>query len=500
MTPLPDGRRLKSVALRLTAALLAGLATTLPARASQYSLPHEGNMVGEMRVVTASAASTLYDIARHYDLGTEEIAGANPGVDMWLPKAGQRVVLPTVYILPPKPWTGLVVNVGARRVYYFPKPKQGEQAVVITYPLGIARDNWPTPIGMTRIAAKVKNPSWVVPKDILEEHLKDGNPLPHVVPPGPDNPMGLLALRTAMTGIYIHGTSEPWGVGDRVSHGCMHLYPEDVSELFPRIPVGAPVRIVDQPYQVGERDGVLYMAGYEPLPDYHNPKTPEQRAVDAVTLFQGKHILIVDWDVVKKIAAMNSTVPLPITPGAPEIGKLIASLPAEPYVFPPYGDDANSAAPPKRQLPVAAAPGDTGNAVTPGAPDAGDNSSGNGAAGDNGNAATGDNMAAPQPALDPNETASPAPSAQPAPAAAPSAKPATSSTQQSSLQPPSPATRTQQTMRNGAAPPPASSEDGDSQSAAPGTAGSAGASAPSAADPDLAGTAASAPSNPAGIY
>jgi L,D-transpeptidase ErfK/SrfK len=469
----PAARHLLVAAARPLALILAMGASALPAEASMYALPKEGNMVGEMRVVTASAASTLLDIARHYDLGTEEIAGANPGVDMWVPKPGQRVVLPTIYILPPKPWTGLVVNVGARRLYYFPTPSRGEAPVVITYPLGIARDNWPTPIGMTRIAAKVRNPSWVVPKDILEEHVKNGNPLPKVVPPGPENPMGLLALRTAMEGIYIHGTSEPWGVGDRVSHGCMHLYPEDVAEIFPRIPVGAPVRIIDQPFQVGERDGVLYMAGYEPLADYHNPKSPEQRAVDAVTSYQGKHTLLIDWGVVKKIAKDETTVPLPIMPGAPDMAPFIASLPAQPYSFPPYGVDANSAAPPKRQLPVATAPeansgeaplSDATNATNP-------PPSGQQAAPPESQAATSAQQPVANAVLEPNA----------APASAPVRK-----------GPSMPAAAAPANVLHAAQP----------ENAARETHGATGspATAPAATDPSMAGTAASAPANPEGIY
>jgi len=233
-----------------TAALVAVAACVAPALyGATFALPNDGSTgVGRVRVVTDIGRSTLLDVARRYDVGYEEIAGANPGVSVWLPPANGRIVIPTRFVLPERPWTGIVVNLRERRLYYFPQAKKGEAPQVMTYPLGIAREGWPTPLGRTAIVAKYRDPAWLVPKSIRDEPREPGEPaLPAYVPPGPDNPMGLHALKTGFGGIFIHGTNRPWGVGLRVSHGCLHLYPEDAAELFARVPVGTPVRIVDEP-------------------------------------------------------------------------------------------------------------------------------------------------------------------------------------------------------------------------------------------------------------
>ena len=231
--------------------LVAGCACTVAvsAQAATFALPADGNtIVGHVRVVTDIGKNTLFDIMRHFDLGYEEIVAANPGVSVWVPGQHQKIVAPTEFILPPKPWVGIVINVPQRRLYYFPKPKKGEAPQVMTFPLSIFRPGWPTPLGRTRIIAKYRDPNWIVPKSIQEEHRKEGeSQFPSYFPPGPDNPMGMLAMQTGFPEIFIHGTSEPWGVGMRTSHGCFHLYPEDAAQLFPALPVGTPVRIINEP-------------------------------------------------------------------------------------------------------------------------------------------------------------------------------------------------------------------------------------------------------------
>jgi len=329
----------------LCAGLLLGL-SAWPADAAEFALPTEGTIVGEVRVVTVESDATLYDIARHYDLGFEEITSSNPDVNVWVPGQGRRIIVPTEFILPPKPWSGIVVNLAARRLYYFPKPTHGKPATVVTFPIGIGRLDWPTPLGATRIIAKVRNPSWVVPKKILEEHERDGDPLPPVVPPGPNNPMGLLALETGFPEVFIHGTNEPWGVGGLVSHGCIHLYPEDVAAIFDRMSVGTPVRVIDEPDLVGERNGVLFLAEFKSSSDAPDASSSGQRAVDAVTAYLSQRSMAVDWERVRATAELASTVPTPISASTIDFWDLAADIPARPYTDPPYGPDANAAAPP----------------------------------------------------------------------------------------------------------------------------------------------------------
>jgi L,D-transpeptidase ErfK/SrfK len=238
------------------------LATVLcgAARAQEYLLPPPGEaVVGELRHVPTRHEETLLDVARQYHVGFRELRIANPGVDPWLPGEGTQVILPTRYVLPDAPRKGIVVNIPEMRLYYYPEPRRGEPAKVITYPISVGRRDWNTPLGVTRIVRKVKNPSWRPPKSIREEHAARGEPLPAVVPPGPDNPLGDYALRLGLPGYLIHGTNKPDGIGMQVTHGCIRMFPEDIESLYRQVGVNTPVRLVDQPFKAGWRAGELYL-------------------------------------------------------------------------------------------------------------------------------------------------------------------------------------------------------------------------------------------------
>ena len=190
-----------------------------------------------------------------------------PGVDPWLPGVGREVVVPTQFVLPAAPHEGVVVNVAAMRIFYYPPHKKGEPQIVYTHPIGIGRVGWKTPEGTTKIVSRQKDPVWVVPKSVRAEHLEDGEKLPGVVPAGPDNPLGQYAFRLGWPSYLIHGTNKPYGVGMRSSHGCMRLYPEDIAVFFDLIPIGTKVTIVNQPYLFGWRDGTLYLQAYAVMED-----------------------------------------------------------------------------------------------------------------------------------------------------------------------------------------------------------------------------------------
>lgn len=235
-------------------------AVETPAPSDRFELPADGSdLIGYVQVTIARHEDTLHDIARRYDLGYEEIVAANPGVDPWLPGEGTRIVLPTQFILPSKIREGLVLNLAAMRLFYFPESEEGAAPTVITHPIGIGREGWQTPMGQSRIIEKLVRPTWTVPASVLKEYAENGEPLAPVVPPGPDNPLGSHAMRLSLPSYLIHGTNKSYGVGMRVSHGCVRLYPEDISKLFPRVPQGTPVRIVDLPYKAGFQDGVWYV-------------------------------------------------------------------------------------------------------------------------------------------------------------------------------------------------------------------------------------------------
>lgn len=222
------------------------------AGAEVYELPPPGNdVIGAITTVTAREEETLLDIARRHGLGYEDMIRANPQVDPWLPGEGTEVLLPTRYVLPQAPRRGIVLNLAEYRMYYFPEPKAGSPAVVMTWPMSIGRMDWATPLGLTRITAKEKNPNWYPPESVRAEHLADGDPLPRVVPPGPKNPLGAYKMRLDIPGYLIHGTNRPAGVGMRVTHGCIRMYPEDIEFLFGQVSVNTPVRIINEPVKIG---------------------------------------------------------------------------------------------------------------------------------------------------------------------------------------------------------------------------------------------------------
>lgn len=252
----------------LWATLLVVFCHIPAARADMYVMPRQGiDLIGLDQNTVTRFEDTLPDIARNYGLGYEEILNANPGADPWLPGDGREILLPTRHILPSVPRDGIVVNISEHRLYYFPKPRNGQPAQVITHPISIGQMDWETPLGTTRIVAKTKNPTWYPPKTIRDQHAADGEVLPEAVPPGPDNPLGDYAMRLGIPGgaYLIHGTNRPVAVGMPVTHGCIRMYPEDIESLFRLVKVGTPVTIINQPIKTGWLDGVLYLEVHPPV-------------------------------------------------------------------------------------------------------------------------------------------------------------------------------------------------------------------------------------------
>jgi len=303
--------------------------TPAPAPSDRFTLPPEGtDIVGNLQVTASRYEDTLADIARRYDLGYEEIVAANPGVDPWLPGKDTQVVLPTQFVLPGGAREGLVLNLASMRLFYYPKPEPDKPAQVITHPMGIGREGWETPQGNAYVTQKIANPAWTVPESVRREHAGQGDPLPPVVPPGPDNPLGDFAMRLSLPSYLIHGTNKPWGVGLRVSHGCVRLYPEDIARLFPEVPVGTPVRIINEPYLAGWRNGQLYLEAHQPLSEdskrWKGSLKPMEQAVTTKTAdSSGK----VNWEKAGIIAREARGIPVPVTAGSPELDELVAKAP-----------------------------------------------------------------------------------------------------------------------------------------------------------------------------
>lgn len=303
----------------LAGCLAVLLLSAANAGANEFVIPSPDTaVVGETGIVAAREGETLLDIARRHKLGFEEIKLANPGVDSWLPGVGTEVVLPTQYVLPDAPRDGIVVNVPEMRLYYYPKPGPGEQPRVITYPVSIGRGDWATPLGTTEIVRKDKNPTWRPPESIREEHAARGDFLPKVVPPGPDNPLGDHSLRLGLPGYLIHGTNRSYGIGMKVTHGCLRLYPEDIASLFAATSVGTPVRIVNQAAKAGWLDGRLYLEAH-PTFDDTTPGRPASLTplVNAVLTATGSLPSddLVDWETVYATARVSNGIPSEVSAG-----------------------------------------------------------------------------------------------------------------------------------------------------------------------------------------
>jgi L,D-transpeptidase ErfK/SrfK len=297
--------------------------TQPPTPSDRFLLSEGTDVVGVVQIAIASHEDTLSDLARRYDLGYGEIVAANPGMDPWLPGAGAQVVLPTQFVLPDAPRQGLVLNLAAMRLFYYPRPGAGEPPKVITHPIGIGREGWQTPLGTARITRKIVQPTWTVPASVRREHAENGDPLPPVVPPGPDNPLGDFAMRLSFPGYLIHGTNQPYGVGIRVSHGCVRLYPEDIARLFPEVPEGTPVTIVNQPYLAGLQNGQLYLEAHQPLAEDAKRWGTDLKPMERALATKAAGTDAVNWDKARKVAREARGIPVPVSPDSPELADVL---------------------------------------------------------------------------------------------------------------------------------------------------------------------------------
>lgn len=307
-----------------------------PLPSDRFPLPADGSdVIGEVQITFARHEDTLHDIARRYDLGYEEIVAANPGIDPWLPGEGTRIVLPTQFVLPSGPREGLVLNLAAMRLFYFPPPRNGSPPEVITHPIGIGREGWQTPEGYSTITQKILQPTWTVPASVLQEYEEKGEPLEPVVPPGPENPLGSHAMRLSLPSYLIHGTNKSYGVGMRVSHGCVRLYPEDIARLYAQVPLGTEVHIINEPFVAGWRDGRLYLDAHAPLAEDAERRGRKLAALQNVLAARahGRKVTV-DWSRARQVVEEARGVPVPISAGSPDLAGVLAAasrVPSEPY-------------------------------------------------------------------------------------------------------------------------------------------------------------------------
>lgn len=282
-------------------------------------------VIGEIQTHKPEHGDTFLDLARHYGLGFNEFAEANPGADEWIPsRTGTPLVVPTEFVLPCCRTSGIVVNIPEMRMYYF--GAKGPNTVV-TFPVGLGREDWKTPVGKFKIREKQINPTWVIPESIRKERIQDKGFSETMIPGGdPSNPLGKYRMRLTINMYGIHGTNIPWGVGMLVSHGCVRLYPEDIDKLYPMTPVGTEGELVYQRVKIGLRNGRIYAEVHK---DLYGMQPGAMKA--ALDLLRDRRLLdYVDREKLEQAVQAETGVPTDVTAGEgpARFGSEVRLLPA----------------------------------------------------------------------------------------------------------------------------------------------------------------------------
>ena len=256
-------------------------------------------VIGEFREYVIQEKDTLLDIARNFDLGYLDIILFHPDIDPWVPPPGEKIAIPTAWVLPAVDTKGIVINIPELRLYLF----FNDIHMVKTYPIGLGVLEAPTPFGSYTIVEKTQNPTWYIPASLQEEYGQTS------IPPGPENPLGDYRLRLSSHNYGIHGTNRPWGIGRLVSHGCIRLYPEDIEELFSEVELGTRVDIIYEPIKIGFKDGRIFL---EVHPDLYN-RISDPLLYTAKVLFTYRVWEDVDLDLLVQALEEQRGVPIDIT-------------------------------------------------------------------------------------------------------------------------------------------------------------------------------------------
>jgi L,D-transpeptidase ErfK/SrfK len=285
------------------------LLATSSGLAAKYPMPSPGNdLVGELITTYAEPGDTIDDIGDRYGVGLHEMLEANPRLGQGELYGGERILIPTQFVLP-KYRKGIVINLAECRLYYF----TADGTTVYTYPVGLGRKGWRTPTTSTSVIRKTPDPVWSVPPSIHNYvYEQTGHWLPDVVPPGPENPLGPYAIYLGTHGYLIHGTNQPWSIGKLISAGCIRLFNADVTELYQQVKTGTPVKIIHQPYKAGWQNGMLYLEAHVPVnigepPSELNMLSPRKELLTANHKQQ-----MIDWQSVWQILEQKNGVPEPI--------------------------------------------------------------------------------------------------------------------------------------------------------------------------------------------
>ncbi|WP_336854726.1 L,D-transpeptidase LdtC [Pseudescherichia vulneris] len=297
-------------------ALAATALLSLPAQASTWPLPANGSrLVGENRFhLVENDGGSLEAIAKKYNVGFLALLQANPGVDPYVPRAGSVLTIPLQTLLPDVPRQGIVINLSELRLYWYP-PGKNE---VTVYPIGIGQlgGDTLTPTMVTRVSDKRANPTWTPTANIRARYKAQGVDLPAVVPAGPNNPMGHHAIRlAAFGGVYLlHGTNADFGIGMRVSSGCIRLRDNDIASLFRQVTPGTPVNIINAPVKASvEPDGTRLVEVHQPLSKSINDDPKTQPLVLNASMESFKSAAETDAALMDEVMAVRSGMPVDVT-------------------------------------------------------------------------------------------------------------------------------------------------------------------------------------------
>lgn len=276
---------------------------------NSFPIDKDTDVIGTLATMRIGRGDTLPDIARHFSLGVNSLSAVNPDVDIWVPDYGKEIILPLSFILPDAARKGIVINLPALRLFHF--RKEGKLQFVSTFPLGVGTVDRPTPLDNMYITRKKYHPTWYVPASIAADHRAKGDPLPSRIPPGPLNPLGEYALYLSRPSYLIHGTNKPASIGLRATNGCIRLYPEDIKRLFNITPVKTRVKIVNQPYLIGQRDGIVYLEAHAPFKDLG--KTNLKDIYRRLHALEKKTGLALDWDKIDTVVINARGIPVAVS-------------------------------------------------------------------------------------------------------------------------------------------------------------------------------------------
>ena len=276
---------------------------------NDFSVAKEDEVIGQLAFIRVQKGDTLPDIARHFSLGIDQLSEANPRVDIWVPGAEERIMLPLSHILPDSPRKGIVINLAAMRLFQF--KGDSRSLAVSTYPIGIGSTERPSPQGQMYVQHKTTRPTWHVPASIAEDHRKKGDPLPAEVLPGPQNPLGEYALYLSKPTYLVHGTNKPYSIGLNATNGCIRLYPEDVKRLYENTPVNTPVCIVNQPYLIGQHNGAVYLEVH--APSGGRDAVELEKTYAKLRNIEKKSAQTLDWRIVEEALAEARGIPVRIS-------------------------------------------------------------------------------------------------------------------------------------------------------------------------------------------